>query len=93
MKGWHDAVKDIWQAIALALSRNAAYSCGTAEPRLRAVMEGLQQRANEGEWFFRSMGLSVSYKGTARAEARRLEIPAYPHQEPAAFSGAIGNDG
>jgi hypothetical protein len=51
-----------------------------AEPRLRAVIEGLQQRANEGEPFPRSMGLSASRKA-ARAGARRLQSPAYPHQE------------
>ena len=52
-----------------------------AEPRLRAVMEGLQQRANEGQTLPRSMGLSASSKA-ARAGARRLQSPAYPHQEP-----------
>jgi hypothetical protein len=52
-----------------------------AEPRLRAVMEGLQQRANEGQTLPRSMGLSASGKA-ARAGARRLESPAYPRQEP-----------
>src|SRR5207237_5306435 len=43
-----------------------------AEPRLRAVMEGLQQRANEGHNLPRSMGLSASGKA-ARAGARQLE--------------------
>ncbi len=57
-----------------------------AEPRLRAVMEGLQQRANEGQHWPRSMGLVASRK-TARAGARRLESPAYPHQEPISPSG------
>ncbi|HWZ19926.1 MAG TPA: transposase [Ktedonobacteraceae bacterium] len=52
-----------------------------AEPRLRAVMEGLQQRANEGQVLPRSMGLLASRKA-ARARARRLKSPAYPHQEP-----------
>jgi hypothetical protein len=52
-----------------------------AEPRLRAVMEDLQQRANEGEPFPRSMGVSASGKA-ARAGVRRLTSPAYPHQEP-----------
>ncbi|MFL5627580.1 MAG: transposase [Ktedonobacteraceae bacterium] len=51
-----------------------------AEPRLRAVMEGLQQRANEGQHLPRSMGLLASGKA-ARARARRLQSPAYPHQE------------
>jgi hypothetical protein len=51
-----------------------------AEPRLRAVMEGLQQRANEGQTLPRSMGLSASSKA-ARAGARRLQSPAYPQQE------------
>ena len=50
-----------------------------AEPRLRAVMEGLQQRANEGHPLPRSMGLLASGKA-ARAKARRLQNPAYPHQ-------------
>ena len=52
-----------------------------AEPRLRAVMEDLQQRANEGEPFLRSMGVSASGKA-ARAGARRLKSPAYPQLEP-----------
>ena len=52
-----------------------------AEPRLRAVMEELQQRANEGQPLPRSMGVSASRKA-ARAGARRLQSPAYPHQEP-----------
>jgi len=52
-----------------------------AEPRLRAVMEGLQQRANEGQVLPRSMGLLASGKA-ARAGVRRLQSPAYPHQEP-----------
>ncbi len=65
-----------------------------AEPRLRAVMEGLQQRANEGEPFTRSMGLVARRtSGAARARARRLESPAYPHQEPVVPSGATGNGG
>jgi hypothetical protein len=51
-----------------------------AEPRLRAVMEGLQQRANEGQHLPGSMGLLASGKA-ARAGARRLKSPAYPHQE------------
>jgi hypothetical protein len=64
-----------------------------AEPRLRAVLEGLQQRANEGHPLPRSMGLSASRKA-ARTGARRLESPAYPHQEPfAPIAGEIGNDG
>jgi hypothetical protein len=54
----------------------------SAEPRLRAVMEGLQQRANEGQYVSRSMGVSAPDKGAARARARRLKSPAYPHQEP-----------
>ena len=53
-----------------------------AEPRLRAVMEELQQRANEGQHLPRSMGLSAPDKGAAHAGARRLKSPAYPHQEP-----------
>ncbi|HLG61789.1 MAG TPA: transposase [Ktedonosporobacter sp.] len=63
-----------------------------AEPRLRAVMEGLQQRANEGQHLPRSMGVSASRKA-ARAGARRLESPAYPYQEPVAPSGTTGNGG
>ena len=53
-----------------------------AEPRLRAVMEELQQRANEGQHLPQSMGLLASVKA-ARARARRLKSPAYPPQEPA----------
>jgi len=64
-----------------------------AEPRLRAVMEELQQRANEGQHLPRSMGLSASHKGAARAGARRLKSPAYPHQEPVASSETRGNGG
>ena len=60
-----------------------------AEPRLRAVMEGLQQRANEGQRLPRSMGLLASRKA-ARAGARRLKSPAYPHQEPVSPAGATG---
>jgi hypothetical protein len=63
-----------------------------AEPRLRAVMEALQQRANEGEPFPRSMGLSASGKAV-RAGARRLESSAYPQQEPLSphrESGSVG---
>jgi len=51
-----------------------------SEPRLRAVMGGLQQRANEGQHLPRSMGVLASGKA-ARARARRLKSPAYPHQE------------
>jgi len=63
-----------------------------AEPRLRAVMEDLQQRANEGEPFPRSMGLSASGKA-ARAGARRLKSPAYPQLEPVDASVPIGSVG
>jgi Putative transposase DNA-binding domain len=52
-----------------------------AEPRLRAVVEGLQQRANEGQVLPRSMGLLASRKAV-RAGVRPLKSPAYPHQEP-----------
>jgi hypothetical protein len=52
-----------------------------AEPRLRAVMEALQQRATEGHFLPRSMGVSASRKA-AHAGARRLTSPAYPQQEP-----------
>ena len=64
-----------------------------AEPRLRAVMEALQQRANEGQHLPRSMGLSAPNQGAARAGARRLKSPAYPHQEPVAPAGATGSVG
>ena len=63
-----------------------------AEPRLRAVMEGLQQRANEGQHVPRSMGVSASGKA-ARARVRRLTSPAYPHQEPVVSSDPIGSVG
>ena len=64
-----------------------------AEPRLRAVMEGLHQRANEGQRLPRSMGLLASGKA-ARARARRLKSPAYPHQEPVVSpNGATGSVG
>jgi hypothetical protein len=61
-----------------------------AEPRLRAVMEELQQRANEGETFPRSMGV-VAHKSAARAGARRLESPAYPQLEPGGSSEPPGS--
>ena len=63
-----------------------------AEPRLRAVMEGLQQRANEGEPFPRSMGVSASRKA-ARAGVRRLESPPYPQLEPADSHEPAGSVG
>ena len=62
------------------------------EPRLRAVMEGLQQRAHEGQHLPQSMGVSASGKA-ARAGARRLKSPAYPHQEPCFPDGEQGNGG
>ena len=66
-----------------------------AEPRLRAVMEDLQQRANEGQTLPRSMGLVARRtSGAARAGARRLKSPAYPHQEPVvSTNGATGSVG
>jgi hypothetical protein len=65
----------------------------SAEPRLRAVVEGLQQRANEREHFPQSMGLSAPDKGATRARARRLQSPAYPQQEPCSPSGEQGSVG
>jgi hypothetical protein len=55
-------------------------------------MEGLQQRANEGQMLPRSMGVSASRKA-ARARARRLKSPAYPQQEPCSPSGEQGSVG
>ena len=63
-----------------------------AEPRLRAVIEGLQQRANEGQTLPRSMGLSASGKA-ARAGVRRLESPPYPQREPADSHEPAGSVG
>ena len=63
-----------------------------AEPRLRAVMEDLQQRANEGELFPRSIGLLASRKA-AHAGARRLENPAYLQQEPVDSEDSTGSVG
>jgi hypothetical protein len=63
-----------------------------AEPRLRAVMEELQQRVNEGQALPRSMGLSASGKA-ARAGARRLKSPLYPQLEPAGSSENAGSVG
>jgi transposase len=63
-----------------------------AEPRLRAVMEGLQQRANEGQTLPQSMGLLASGKA-ARARARRLQSPAYPQLEPIDSSESTGSVG
>ena len=62
-----------------------------AEPRLRAVMEDLQQRANEGQRLPRSMGVSAPRQGAARAGARRLKNPADPHQEPIVSLEPIGS--
>ncbi len=57
-------------------------------------MEGLQQRANEGQHLPRSMGVVARRKrGAARAGARRLQSPAYLHQEPVSPSGEAGNGG
>jgi hypothetical protein len=65
-----------------------------AEPRLQAVMEELQQRANEGQHLPRSMGVVARREsGAARAGARRLKSPAYLHQEPVPPSGEAGNGG
>ena len=63
-----------------------------AEPRRLTVIEGLQQRANEGELFPRSMGVSASGKA-ARAGVRRLKSPADPHQEPCFPDGEHGSVG
>ena len=63
-----------------------------AEPRLRTVMEVLQQRANEGQILPRSMGVVASGKA-ARAGARRFKNPAYPHQESVHPQGATGSVG
>jgi hypothetical protein len=63
-----------------------------AEPRLRAVMEGLRQSANEGEPFPRSMGVPTSGKAD-RAGARRLKSPAYPQLEPVDKSVSTGSVG
>ena len=55
-----------------------------AEPLLRAVMEGLQQRANVGQHLPQSMGIVARRtSGAARARARRLESPPSPQLEPA----------
>jgi hypothetical protein len=54
----------------------------SAEPRLRVVMEHLQQRANEGHPLPRSMGI-VAQEKAARARARRLKSSPYPQLEPA----------
>jgi Putative transposase DNA-binding domain len=62
-----------------------------AEPRLRVVMEALQQRANEGHPLPRSMGLVASQ--AAHARARRHESSPYPQQEPALSSESAGNVG
>ncbi|MBV9227819.1 MAG: transposase [Chloroflexi bacterium] len=63
-----------------------------AEPRLRAVMEALQQRANAGQKLPQSMGVSASRKA-ARAGARRLQSPTYPQLEPADSSESTGSVG
>jgi hypothetical protein len=63
-----------------------------AEPRLRAVIEGLHQRANEGHCLPRSMGLPA-LKKAARAGARQLKSPTYPQQEPADSSESAGSVG
>jgi len=63
-----------------------------AEPRLRAVIEDLQKRANEGQKLPRSMGVSASRKA-ARARVRRLESPPYPQLEPADSQQPAGSVG
>jgi hypothetical protein len=45
-----------------------------AEPRLRAVMEGLRQRANEGHPLPRSMGVLASRKPCRSASARKFSL-------------------
>ncbi len=55
-------------------------------------MEGLQQRANEGQTLPQSMGLLASGKA-ARARARRLQSPAYPQLEPIDSSESTGSVG
>jgi len=62
------------------------------EPRRLTVMEGLQQRAHEGQTLPRSMGLLASGKA-ARARARRLKSPAYPQLEPVDSSESTGSVG
>ena len=91
--------RDLYSAFLLAyLDPHQIVPCVThhvwesAEPRLHAVMRGLQQRANEGQILPRSMGVSASGQA-ARARARRQKSPAYPHQEPMVFSEATGNGG
>ncbi len=61
-----------------------------AEPRLRAVMEALQQRANDGQILPRSMGLLASHQA-ARVRVRRFKSPAYPQLEPAGSNEPTGS--
>jgi hypothetical protein len=58
------------------------------EPRLRAVIEDLQQRAHEGQKLPRSMGLSASRKA-ARAGARRTDQSCLP---PPRLGCSFGGD-
>ena len=60
----------------------------------RAVMEELQQRANEGQHLPRSMGLVARRKsGAARAGARRLKVLPIPTKSRLSPSGETGNGG
>jgi hypothetical protein len=61
-----------------------------AEPRLNAVMEGLQQRATAGQTLPQSMGV-VASRNASRARARRLKSPVSPQQEPILLSQGIGS--
>jgi transposase len=63
-----------------------------AEPRLHAVIEGLQQRANEGQSLPRSMGVLASRKAP-RARARRLKSPVNSQQEPISPQRETGSVG
>jgi len=97
--GFGPAQRDLYSAFLLAylepeqtLPSITQHVWAGAEPRLRAVMEALQQRANEGQPLPRSMGL-VAQRKAARAGARRLKSPAYPHQEPVGSSEPTGSGG
>ena len=63
-----------------------------AEPRLQAVMEGLRQRANEGQFLPRSMGVMASGKAP-RVRARRLKSPVNSQQEPISPQRETGSVG
>jgi hypothetical protein len=101
---WHQCTcgigpvqRDLYSAFLLAfldlkntIPSITQYDWEGAEPRLQAVMEGLQQRVSAGQILPQSMGV-VASRNASRARARRLKSPIYPQQEPIPLSREIGS--